>query len=167
MDHPEANIVLIGMPGCGKSSIGQLLAQQMKREFLDTDQLIEQKTHLPVTEIFARHGEAFFRAQEAEIAEMCSHLTGKVIATGGGMVLNPENIRKLKQTGRVYYLRRDLCMLARKGRPLSCSMEAIEKLFEQRTPLYLEAADCVVDNQGAVQQAVQAILEDFNENSGH
>ena len=163
MENSETNIVLIGMPGCGKSSIGHLLAQQMKRDFLDTDQLIEQKTQLPVAEIFAKHGEVFFRAQEAEIAGICSQLKGKVIATGGGMVLNAENIRQLKQTGRIYYLQRELQLLARKGRPLSSSANALEKLFEQRAALYLLAADCVVDNQGPLQQVVQAILDDFTE----
>jgi len=167
MDKSEANIVLIGMPGCGKSSIGQLLAQQMQRDFLDTDQMIEQKNQLSVAEIFHKHGEVFFRAQETEVAGICSLQSGKVIATGGGMVLKAENIRLLKQTGRVYYLRRPLQLLARKGRPLSCSAEAIEKLFAQRSRLYLQAADCVVDNRGQPQQAVQAILEDFYENSGH
>ena len=167
MEKSEQNIVLIGMPGCGKSHIGQLLAQNLQRDFLDTDQMIEEKNHLPIAEIFARHGEVFFRAQETEIAGVCSLLSGKVIATGGGMVLNAENIRHLKRTGRIYYLRRDLHLLARHGRPLSSSTEAIEKMFQQRAPLYLQAADCIVDNQGRIQQAVQAILEDFHENSGH
>lgn len=167
MEECEQNIVLIGMPGCGKSCIGQLLAQFLHREFLDTDKMLEHKMHLTVAEIFAKYGEGFFRAQEADIAGICSQQNSKVIATGGGMVLNPDNILKLKQTGRVYYLRRDLRLLARKGRPLSCSTDAVEKLFEQRAPLYLQAADCVVDNQGKLQQTVQAIMEDFNENSGH
>jgi len=163
----EQNIVLIGMPGCGKSHIGKMLAKQMEREFLDTDKMIEEKTAMPVPEIFALHGEAFFRALESECAETCAKLSGKVIATGGGMVLKAENIRLLKENGRLYYLRRDLRLLPRKGRPLSNSLEALEKMFCQRSPLYLQAADCVLDNQAQPQQAMQAILEDFRENSSH
>ncbi len=163
----ERNIVLIGMPGCGKSRIGKLLAHHMQRGFLDTDQMIEDRIHLPIAKIFALHGEVFFRSLETEVAGACSMVSGKVIATGGGMILNVENIRQLKQNGRVYYLRRDLNLLARKGRPLSSSAEAIKKLYQKRAVLYLQAADCVVDNQALPQEAVQTILEDFYENSGH
>lgn len=164
---PERNLVLIGMPGCGKTRIGQLLAKTLTWDFLDTDQQIEEKAQCGIPEIFSAHGEAFFRQLESEVAAACSALHGKVIATGGGIVLLPENIRMLKQNGRLYYLRRNLDMLDRRDRPLSSSPEALEKLFLQRAPLYLQAADCVIDNQALPETAVRAILEDFYENSGH
>lgn len=161
------NIVLIGMPGCGKSSVGKMLAKQMQREFFDTDEMIAEKAGMGVPEIFSVHGEFFFRSLECSIAALCSQFSGKVIATGGGLVLNGENIRLLKASGRIYYLRRDLHLLSCVGRPLSSSPEALEKLFQQRSPLYLQAADCIIDNRAQVQQAVQAIMEDYHENSAH
>jgi len=155
------------MPGCGKSRLGKMLAKALKRDFLDTDQQIEEKAQCLIPQIFALHGEAFFRRLESEAICACAELSDKVIATGGGMVLNQENIRQLKRNGRLYYLRRDLQLLSRKGRPLSNSPEALEQLFQQRAPLYLQAADCVIDNRSSPKTTVQAILEDFYENSGH
>ena len=101
------NIVLIGMMGCGKTTVGTLLARDTGRELADTDALIEQRTGLSIPEIFARHGEAYFRDEELGLAEELALRRGLVIACGGGLPLRPGSIGSLKHSGTVFWLRRD------------------------------------------------------------
>ena len=139
------NIVLIGMPGCGKSTIGKRLAAQQGKKFVDTDDLVEQKAGKSIPDIFAQDGEASFRALEAEVIETVGKENGQVIATGGGSVLNLENVRNLKQNGTVVFIKRDLDKLAKEGRPLSIGGDLAE-MYEKRLPLYKAAADTVMEN---------------------
>lgn len=139
------NIVLIGMPGCGKSTIGKRLAAQQGKKFVDTDDLVEQKAGKSIPDIFAQEGEAAFRALEAEVIETVGKENGQVIATGGGSVLNLENVRNLKQNGTVVFIKRDLDKLAKEGRPLSIGGDLAE-MYEKRLPLYKAAADTVMEN---------------------
>lgn len=161
------NLILIGMPGSGKSTLGKMLAFELRREFLDSDALIEKEQGCTVAEIFAGQGEVQFRKLEKEMIKKLSLLKNKIIATGGGSLIDPENLQNLQKNGRFYYLKRDLELLSQKGRPLSSSKEAIEKLFNSRKEVYQNAADCIIDNNAAPEIALQKILEDFHENFGN
>lgn len=161
------NIVLIGMPGSGKTSVGKALAELLNRPLEDTDAWAEKEAGMPIPEIFARHGEAVFRALEARAVQACGEKTGQIIATGGGAVLSFENIRNLRQNGRLYWLDRDPVLLPAEGRPLSAAPGAIMKLFEARAPLYRRYADAVIDANQAIGDAAQAIREEFYEACGY
>ena len=139
------NIVLIGMPGCGKSTIGKKLAAEQGKKFVDTDALVEQKAGKSIPDIFKEEGEAAFRALEAEVIETVGKENGQVIATGGGSVLNLENVRNLKQNGTVVFIKRDIDKLATEGRPLSMGGDLAE-MYKKRLPLYQAAADTVMEN---------------------
>ena len=158
------NIVLIGMPGCGKSTIGQLLAEKTGREAVDIDQRIAERAGCSIPEIFARGGEAEFRALEREETARAGALTGKILLTGGGAVKTPENYAVLHQNGRVYHLLRDLGTLPTDGRPLSQGAD-LAAMWRQREPLYRRFRDVTVDNNGAPEDTVDAIWRDFCENS--
>ena len=161
----DLNIVLIGMPGSGKSVLGRLLAARLGMDFVDTDTLVEEASGLGIAEIFAQQGEAEFRRLESGQARLCAARRGLVVATGGGMIINPNNTALLKKHGRLYYLRRELSRLARQGRPLSSSSAALAELFRQREPLYLAAADCLIDNNADLEAALQKIIADYHENT--
>ena len=140
------NIVLIGMPGCGKSTIGKRLAAQQGKKLIDTDTLVEQKAGKSIPEIFAQDGEAAFRALEAEVIEAVGKENGQVIATGGGAVLSLENVRNLRQNGTVVFIKRDIDKLAREGRPLSQAQDLAD-MYKERLPFYEAAADTVMENR--------------------
>ena len=140
------NIVLIGMPGCGKSTIGKKLAAQQGKKFVDTDTLVEKKAGKNIPDIFKDDGEETFRALEAEVIAAVGKEGGQVIATGGGCVLNLENVRNLKQNGTVIFIKRDMAELATEGRPLSQGGD-LEAMYERRLPFYEAAADTVMENK--------------------
>lgn len=138
------NIVLIGMPGCGKTTMGRLLSEALGRPFLDMDSIIEKESGLTIPQIFERQGEEEFRRLERKLAERIGKERGQVISTGGGIVLHPENIRNLSQNGTLIFLDRPISLLARNGRPLSVSTEAIEKMARDRMALYKGASDYII-----------------------
>ena len=140
------NIVLIGMPGCGKSTIGKKLAAQQGKKFVDTDALVEQKAGKSIPDIFAQDGEAAFRALETEVIEAVGKENGQVIATGGGAVLSLENVRNLRQNGTVVFIKRDIDKLAKEGRPLSMGRDLAD-MYKKRLPFYEAAADTVMENR--------------------
>jgi shikimate dehydrogenase len=154
------NIVLIGMPGSGKSSIGQLLADLTGREAVDIDQKIADRAGCSIPEIFAQGGEAAFRALEREETAKAGALTGKILLTGGGVVKTPENYGALRQNGRVYHLLRDLNVLPTDGRPLSQGAD-LAAMWRQREPLYRAFRDVSMDNNGPAAETAQAIWRDF------
>ena len=137
------NWVLIGMPGCGKTTVGQFLAQRSGRPFIDLDQEIEKETGLSGREIILQQGEAAFRDLEARLAAQFGAKTGQVIAAGGGTVLRPGNIEALRQNGRLLWIRRDTRHLATAGRPLSVDLENLE---QTRKPFYEAAADTQIEH---------------------
>ena len=162
------NVVLVGMPGCGKSSLGAAVAEAMGRRFADCDAIVAERAGMPIPEIFARFGEARFRELETQaLAELCRE-SGCVIATGGGSILRAENVRAMRQNGRVCFIRRALEDLPRGGRPLSsASGDAVRRLWAQRREKYAAAADYAVDNDAALADAVKRIEEGFYEAVGH
>ena len=159
------NIVLIGMPGCGKSTVGRLLSDLTGREAVDIDQQIALRAGCSIPEIFARGGEAEFRALEREETARAGALTGKILLTGGGAVKTPENYGALRQNGRIYHLLRDLGTLPTDGRPLSQGAD-LEAMWRERAPLYQRFRDAEIDNNGAVEDTAAAIWRDFCEHSG-
>ena len=155
------NLVLLGMPGCGKTRVGQLAAQALGREFYDSDQLIEAQAGKSIPEIFATEGEDAFRALECRVLAELGKKTGVVIATGGGWVKRPENLAHLRQNGFLCRLERPLAALSTDGRPLSASPEALARLLEEREPLYAAAAQATVPNTSTPQQAAGEVVEAF------
>lgn len=152
------NIVLIGMPGCGKSCVGAALAAWTGRPLIDTDEEIVRRFGKPIPRIFAEDGEAAFRAAEREALAAASGRTGVIIATGGGSVLSEENRTLLAMNGRCIHLRRPLSLLAVAGRPLSVDVAA---LAQARMPVYNACADAAVDNDGTIDAAARRVWEVF------
>lgn len=157
------NAILIGMPGSGKSAVGRALAARMGRPFIDVDDEIVRRAGKSIPAIFAEGGEAAFRSLETEaLCEICRG-KGAVIATGGGAVLRDENVRAMRQNGRVLWLTRDLNALSTDGRPLSKSPEALKAMWAERQPKYSAAADAVVENNAAPQDAAERMEEAYHE----
>ena len=158
----KQNIVLTGMPGSGKSTVGQILAREMGREFVDVDNEIIRLAKLPISEIFARKGEAYFRDLESQAIAALSQRTGLVIATGGGAVLREDNVRHLRQNGRLYFLDRPVEDIAPSDdRPLSRDREALEQRYTERYPRYTVTADTTIPVRGSADAVAQAIREEF------
>ena len=155
----QCNIVFIGMPSSGKSVIGQYIAASAKKTFVDVDAEIVRKTGMSIPEIFERKGEEYFRDVEQEVVEKLSNERGLLIATGGGSVLRKVNRDNLSQNGFVVYLCRDTDLLETTGRPLSKDKEAIRKLFVERRPLYEDAADIRVENNGDIETCKKEIVD--------
>lgn len=157
------NIVLIGMPGSGKSEIGRNAAKSLNKKWVDVDRVIEER-YGAIPEVFAREGEGRFRELEEEVIRELSKETNLVLSTGGGSVLNEINTLRLSQNGRIYFINRDLNELpVGAGRPLSVSRERLDAMYRERKPLYEAAADQIIQNDTSIQSAVEKIREDFNE----
>lgn len=158
IEEKTKNIVLIGMPGAGKSTAGKLLAEKLGRNFIDTDSIIEEKAKMPIPEIFSLYGEERFREIENEAITEAGKLSGAVIATGGGIVTREENRYPLKQNSVTVWLKRDLSLLPIAGRPVS-QKNNLTELYEKRAPLYEDFADisiCVSEN---TQVTAEGILD--------
>ena len=158
-----ANLVLIGMPGCGKSTVGRALAEAMGRRFVDLDAEIERAAGVPIPEIFARQGEGAFRDIECEQAARVGSDKALVIAAGGGAVKRGDTMRSLIQNGEAIWLRRPVERLALSGRPLSKDIETVKRMEVERAPLYQAWSAAAVDNDGDVDQAVRRVREVFYE----
>ena len=157
------NVILVGMPGCGKTTVGKLVAERLGREFVDIDAVVAERAGMSVPEIFATQGEAVFRKMEADAAADFGKQKGLVIAGGGGIILTAENRAALRQNGRVYCLERPLESLSTANRPLSKDLETLKKMAEARAPLYALASDVSVPNNRTPAETIAAILEDFHE----
>ena len=151
------NLILIGMPGSGKSTVGQFVAAELGREFQDSDALICQLAGKSIPQIFAEDGEDTFRNWETEALRILGKKSGLVIATGGGCVLRPENEELLRQNGRIFCLTRPLTDLATDGRPLSQGRDLAE-LYRIRQPKYQQFADYFVANDRTPELAAAEIL---------
>jgi len=152
------NIALIGMPGCGKSTIGRVLAQKMGRPFIDIDGQIEAAAGKKIPQIFADDGEEAFRQLETRVLAEEAKKSGMVLATGGGVVTRPENLDLLRQNSLFVYLKRDLTDLITDGRPLSQNV-GIQALADKRLPLYEAWSDCSVQ-VGAKPEQTAALIEE-------
>ena len=152
------NIILIGMPGCGKSTVGKILSQRLNRPLLEADADLVKAAGVPIPTIFEAEGEAGFRRRETAILAQLGKQSGTVISTGGGCVTRPENYPLLHQNGTIVWLRRDLDKLAREGRPLSLNAD-LHAMYATRQPLYQRFADFAVENTGTPEETADAILE--------
>ena len=141
----KQNVVLIGMPGSGKSSVGRIIAADTGREFIDTDDMIEGSAGVSIARIFETGGEAYFRDMETAAIREAAKRSGVVIATGGGAVLRPENIEALRMNGCLYFLDvTPAALIPTDDRPLANSLSAIAKRYQERYPIYHAAADEIV-----------------------
>ncbi len=165
LSFERKNIVLIGMPGCGKSTLSELLGKELKREVVDTDALIVENEGRAIPEIFSCDGEEYFRICETKAVSECAKKSSLVIATGGGAVLKEENRYFLKQNSVVVWLKRDFSRLAMEGRPLSKSIEAIREIEKVRTPIYSSLADIEVDVSDDVNVTLKELKGKLYENS--
>lgn len=161
--NEKRNIFLIGMPSSGKSSVGKKLAEMTGKEFEDTDAMLVKRFGEPIADYIRKNGEKTFRDAESEVIAEAAKERGKVIATGGGAILRKEKVREMKRNGVTVFLDRDLSLLtATSDRPLSSTKEALERLYNERFPIYEKAADVTVksnDEIGAVAQAVRKELD--------
>lgn len=151
------NIVLIGMPGCGKTTIGRLLAEKTGKRFVDADEALEARVNRKITDIIPQEGEAAFRQMESDTLSELGRQSGLVIATGGGCVTQQRNYTLLHQNGTILWLTRALAKLPTDGRPLSQAGK-LSEIYEKRRPLYDRFADAVVSNDGPVEQTLAEIL---------
>ena len=146
MKQQMGNIVLIGMPGTGKSLIGKLLAELTGKTLQDTDAKIEEEAKMTIPEIFEKEGEAGFRDRESAICKKLGKERNLIIATGGGAILRPENVDALRQNGTLVHITRSIDKLPTRGRPLSKNIETLKKMEAQRMSLYKAAADITFRN---------------------
>ncbi len=160
--NDKQNIVLIGMPSSGKTTVGRILAEKCGKELADTDEYIVKKIGMPIADFFAKHGEAEFRKIEKETVAGLASTGGKIIATGGGAVLDAENVRALKQNGVLVFLdRRPENLIATDDRPLSSRRSALEKLYAERYDIYCAAAEVHIDANTTPGAEADAILKEL------
>ena len=151
----KRNIVLVGMPASGKSTLGRALSERTGRPFADTDEWTVRKAGKPIPQIFADEGESAFRTIESEVIRELSTRNGLILATGGGAVLDPQNVRRLKRNGILCFISRDLERLSPTAdRPLSSDRAAIQALFERRKDAYKLATELVIDNNGTLEETL-------------
>ena len=162
MMKDKENIVLIGMPTCGKSTVGRILSEITWREVIECDERIVNEVGADIPAIFKNEGEAKFREYEAAVVRAVAQDTGKIISTGGGAILNPLNIERLKRNGRIYFIDRPLeALVPTADRPLSSTREQIEARYHERYELYRLGADRIISGELTADQTAEKILEDF------
>lgn len=160
--NDKQSIVLIGMPSSGKTTVGRILSEKCGKQLADTDEYIVRKIGMPISDFFAKHGEAEFRKIEKETVASLSATGGRIIATGGGAVLDPENVRALKQNGVLVFLdRRPENLIATDDRPLASRRSALEKLYAERYDIYCAAAELHIDANTTPEAEADAILKEL------
>ncbi len=157
LKYEKKNIALIGMPSCGKSTLGEILSKKLGRSFADTDNLIENRAEMPIEQIFEKYGQAHFRRLETDVLRECAFESGLVISTGGGVVTQKQNLDILRRNSVCVFVKRDLEKLCDDGRPLSKS-RGITTLYNERLPLYKEFAQLEIDNNGDIESCADEII---------
>jgi shikimate dehydrogenase len=158
----KENIVLIGMPASGKSTVGRILEKRLRKKAIDTDKVIETKAKKCISKIFAEDGEGYFRDLEAEVIKEISKESGIIIATGGGSVLRSESVDNLKKNGRLYFIDRPLSQLIpTASRPLASNTSDIEKRYNERYGIYSSICDLRIEANTSAPMAADNILADY------
>ena len=152
------NIILIGMPSSGKSTVAAALGKKLGRPVYEADALIEEEAGMDIPAIFAAHGEDYFRKLETQVLRKLGALSGAVISTGGGSVTREENYAPLHQNGRIIWLLRDTDKLDKTGRPVSLRSD-LNELYTRREPMYARFADLKADNNGSIEDTLAQIME--------
>lgn len=155
------NIVLIGMPACGKSTIGYWLSKKINYPFVDVDRYLEEKENRIISDIFSNEGEEYFRELETKYLKELSEKEGIIISTGGGAVKNKENIDILKENGIIVFLNRTIDDISRenhRNRPLLQNPDNIRKLYDERIKLYRQYADIIIKNDDSMDVIVDRII---------
>lgn len=153
------NVVLVGMPGSGKSSLARQLALKLNKEFVDLDEEIEKTYKISPSKYIIDYGEEKFRQTESEVLSNVCKKSGLIIATGGGAILKKENRKAIKSNGRCVYVKRSLEKLPTDGRPLSKNGDVLKEMFSKREPLYLEVADYIIDNDASIEETLNEIIK--------
>ena len=157
----KENIVLIGMPSCGKTTIGQNLSSILNKEYIDTDNLIEETIKMPIKVFLTKDNESGFRDIEEEIIKEISKNNNKVISTGGGIIKRKVNINRLKQNATIIFIDRPLELLqATSSRPLSSNKNDLEKLYNERYQIYKDSADIIIKNDSTIENVINNILNE-------
>ncbi len=158
LSNMYGNIVLTGMPGCGKTSVGMRVALILNRSFADVDDIIAKEQGMPAAEVLKKIGEKGFRKLEGDVILRHAPDRSMVIATGGGTVLSEDNMRRLKANGRVVFLERELESLPTEGRPIS-QARGVEALYNERLPLYKKYADITVNNNSDINHVAKEVIK--------
>lgn len=164
------NIILCGFMGCGKSTVGKILAERLNFTFIDADSFIEERENMTVSEIFSKKGEPYFRSAETDVTEILGKSNGLVIATGGGMMLNPKNAENLNKTGLSFWIKvtPETVLQRLKNdttRPLLQREDketAVKELMQLREPIYADACRYHIDGEGTALEVAERILESIS-----
>lgn len=156
------NIILIGMPGCGKTTVGKLLAETLGRTFVDADAVVEERAGRTIPTIFSTQGESVFRQLETQVLADLGKTSGLVISTGGGCVTQSVNYPHLHQNGKIFWLQRCIDALPTDGRPLS-QINRLGDLYQQRKPMYESFCDHQVNNDDSPEETVRQIIAKLKE----
>lgn len=163
----RSNLVLIGMSGGGKSTLGRQAAERLGKTFVDTDTEIIREIGMPIADFFAKEGEAAFREIETKVLHRLSAENGLVLSTGGGIIKNPLNLEFLQRNGKIVWLKRDPALLeSGNGRPLAPTPAAVQALYTERLPLYTAAAEAVAENNGTEAEGLDALLAAYESTLG-
>ena len=159
----RSNLVLTGMSGCGKTTLGRLAAQHLGKKFIDIDEEIVKEINMSIQEYFSSMGEAAFREVESKMVRKLSALNGYVISTGGGVIKNQDNITELKKNGYTFWVKRDVALLeSGNGRPLAPDFAATQKLYTERLPLYEASAEVICENNLSTEEALAHLLHAYD-----
>lgn len=157
----KQNIVLIGMPTCGKTTIGKKLAKELNKTFVDIDRLIEEEIQMPISEFLNKDNEKDFRDIEEKVVERIAKMNNLIISTGGGVIKRQVNIERLKKNGIVVFIDRDVNLLMpASDRPLSNNLNDLKKLYNERYEIYRSSADIVVKNNTKINDVITKIIEE-------
>lgn len=164
----QSNLVLIGMPGCGKSTLGKILEEKLQKKLIDIDAEIEKRENMKISEIFEKFGEERFREIEIEVTADIAKQNNVIISTGGGVIKNACNIKALKQNGIICFVDRELeALQLGQGRPLSSDFDKVKVMYTQRHPLYKKYCDFSVDNNSKIEETADKIKEKYYEAFGY